>query len=119
MDLTTTKDAQLINFTKEDMDRIITAYPFFIANVVPGGTYRGIDEDVLTPAVMALLITHADMPEDVIYNFTKTMFDNIADVQAAHAMARNIKLETATKGLTAPLHPGAAKFYKEKGISIE
>jgi TRAP transporter TAXI family solute receptor len=116
MDLTTTKTVSLINFDKEMMERVIAAYPFFIPNVIPGGTYRGIDHDVHTPAVMALLITHDGMSEDIIYNFLKGMFDNIADIQASHAMARNITLENASKGLTAPMHPGAVKFYKEKGI---
>jgi TRAP transporter TAXI family solute receptor len=116
MDLTTTKDVKLINFDKETMDRIVEANPFFVPNVIPGGTYSGIDEDVTTPSVMAILITYDDMPEEVIYNFTKGMFDSLADIQASHAMARNITLENAINGLTAPLHPGAERFYKEKGI---
>ena len=119
MDLTTVKDVALFNFDNATMDKIIKANPFFIANVIPAGTYKGIDTNINTPAVMALLITNANQPEDLIYAFTKGMFDNLADVQAAHAMARNIKLETATKGLTAPLHPGAAKYFKEKGIKID
>jgi len=119
MDLTTVKDVALLNFDNEMMDKLIKAVPFFIPNVIPAGTYRGIDTDINTPAVMAILITNDMMPEDVIYNFTKGMFDNIEDIHAAHAMARNIKLETATKGLTAPMHPGAAKYYKEKGIDFE
>jgi TRAP transporter TAXI family solute receptor len=118
MDLTTTKEVSLLNFDSESMQRIVGAYPFFVANVIPAGTYKGINEDITTPSVMALLITNADMPDDVIYNFVKGMFDNIGDVQTSHAMAKNIKLETATNGLTAPLHPGAAKFYKEKGINV-
>jgi TRAP transporter TAXI family solute receptor len=118
MDLSTTKEINLINFTGEEMDRILAGNPFFIRNTIPSGTYRGVDYDVLTPAVMALLITHDKMPEDVIYNFVKGMFENLADIQVSHAMARNITLESAVKGLTAPLHPGAAKYYKEKGINV-
>ncbi|MDR3280525.1 MAG: TAXI family TRAP transporter solute-binding subunit [Synergistaceae bacterium] len=119
MDLTTTKDVALLSFDKDTLDKVIAANPFFVANVIPAGTYRGIDTDTTTPSVMALLITSESVPEEVIYNFTKALFDNIADVQASHAMARNIKLETATNGLTAPLHPGAAKFYKEAGITVD
>ncbi|MCL1876388.1 MAG: TAXI family TRAP transporter solute-binding subunit [Synergistaceae bacterium] len=116
MDLTTTKEVALLNFDAETMKRIIDANPFFTANVIPAGTYKGINEDITTPSVMAVLITSDSMPEEVIYNFVKGMFDNLADVQTSHAMAKNITLENATQGLTAPLHPGAEKFYKEKGI---
>ena len=119
MDLTTTKDVSLINFNSALMDMILAANPFFIPNVIPAGTYRGIDTDITTPAVMAILITHEKMPEEIIYQFTKRMFENLGDIQAAHAMAKNIKLETATNGLTAPLHPGAAKYYKEVGIQVK
>jgi TRAP transporter TAXI family solute receptor len=119
MDLTTTKNVGIFNFDKETLDAIIKAYPFFVPNVIPAGTYKGIDEDVNTPSVMALLITNDSVSEEIIYNFTKTLFENIADVQRSHAIAGNIKLETATVGLTAPLHPGAAKYYKEAGINVD
>jgi TRAP transporter TAXI family solute receptor len=119
MDLTTTKDVNLLSFDKEAIDTITKSNPFFVVNTIPAGTYRGIDTDTTTLSVMAILITSDSVPEDVIYNFTKGLFDNIADVQGSHAMARNIKLETATIGLTAPLHPGAAKFYKEAGVKID
>jgi TRAP transporter TAXI family solute receptor len=119
MDLTTTKDVTLLNFNKETLDKIIEANPFFVANVIPSGTYRGVDTDTNTVSVMAILVTNDSVPEDVIYNFTKTLFENIADVQNSHAMAKNIKLETATNGLTAPLHSGAAKYYKEAGLKLD
>jgi TRAP transporter TAXI family solute receptor len=101
------------------MDKILQANPFFVQEVIPAGTYRGIDTDTNTVSVMALLVTYEGMPEEVIYNFTKALFDNIADVQGSHAMGKNIKLETATNGLTAPLHPGAAKYYREAGIKLD
>jgi TRAP transporter TAXI family solute receptor len=118
MDLTTTKDVTLISFDKDTMDKMIAANPFFVPNIIPAGTYRGIDTDTNTPSVMALLVTHEDMPDEVIYNFTKGLFENLEDVQGSHAMAKNITLENATKGLTAPLHPGAAKYYEEAGIKV-
>jgi TRAP transporter TAXI family solute receptor len=119
MDLTTTKDVALFNFDKETLDKVLKANPFFVADVIPAGTYRGVDTDTNTVSVMAILITSESVPDDVIYNFTKTLFENIADVQGSHAMAKNIKLETATNGLTAPLHPGAAKYYTEAGVKVD
>ena len=119
MDLATTKDITIIGFDEALIKKIRKEYPFFIASNIPAGTYRGIDHDVTTLAVKAILITHDQMSEEVIYNFTKAMFDNIKDIQGAHAAARQINLKTALDGLTAPLHPGAAKFYKEKGMKVQ
>jgi len=119
MDLTTTRDVNLLSFDDETMGKLVEANPFFVPNVVPAGTYRGIDVDVVTPSVMALLITFDEMPEEVIYNFTKGMFENLDDIQVSYAIARNITLENATNGLTAPLHPGAARYYREAGINVD
>jgi TRAP transporter TAXI family solute receptor len=119
MDLTTTRNVSLFNFDGATADKIIKANPYFVKNVIPAGTYRGIDADTNTLAVMAILVANEDVPEDVIYNFTKGMFTNIADIQGSHAMARNITLENALSGLTAPLHPGAAKYFKEAGLKVD
>jgi TRAP transporter TAXI family solute receptor len=119
MDLAATKDVDLFNFDKDTLDKIIGENPFFVADVIPANTYRGIGYDVNTPSVMALLITNEDVPEDVIYNFTRGLFENIAEVRNSHAMAKNIRIETAANGLTAPLHAGAAKYYKEMGIKVD
>jgi len=70
----------------------------------------------MTPAVMAILITHEDVPEQQIYDFVSAMFKNLDDIAAVHAKGKEITLKGALDGLTAPLHPGAAKFYKEKGL---
>lgn len=116
MDLTTTKDVGLLSFSDEFVKKLTDAYPFLIKSVIPGKTYRGIDNDTTTPAVMAILITNDSVSEDDVYYFTKAMFDNLDDVHASHAKGKEINLETALQGLTAPLHPGAVKFYKEKGM---
>ena len=119
MDLSTTKDISLIDFTPEFMDKLTKEFPYFIKSTIPANTYRGVDKDITTPAVMAILITHDEIPEDVIYEFTKAMFANIADIHAAHAKGKEITLKTALDGLTVPLHPGAAKFYKEQGMKVD
>jgi len=119
MDLATTKDISLLSFSPDFLEKLSAMHPYFVPSVVPAGTYRGIDTDTTTPAVMAILITHDKVDEELIYNFVKTMFENIADVHASHAKGREINLETALSGLTVPLHPGAAKFYKEKGMEVD
>ena len=118
MDLATTKPVQLLAFDDEFMAKLSKAHPYFISSMVPGGTYAGMDQDVKTPAVMAILVTNESVSEDVIYEFTKAMWENIDVVHAAHAKGKEINLETALDGLTAPLHPGAARYYKEKGMKL-
>jgi TRAP transporter TAXI family solute receptor len=119
MDLALTKDITLLSFDDAFLAKLSQAHPFFVASHIPGKTYKGVDNDVKTPAVMAILVTHDKVADDVIYSFTKGMFDNIADVHISHAKAKEITLKTALDGLTVPLHPGAAKFYKEKGLPVK
>jgi len=118
MDLANTKAVNLVSFDGDFMSALAKAHPYFVPDAIPAGTYQGMDEETKTPAVMALLITHDEVSEDVIYKFTKALFENLPTVQAAHAKAKEITLETALTGLTAPLHPGAAKYYKEKGMKL-
>lgn len=119
MDLATTKDITLMNFDKKFLEDLRKQHPYFVESVIPANTYRGITADTTTPAVMAILITRDDLPTDTIYQFTKAMYENIADVHASHAMGKEINLETALNGLTLPLHPGAAKYFKEKGLKVD
>lgn len=70
----------------------------------------------MTAASPALLITRQDMDDDTIYKIVSAIFANQADLQASHAQGRNITLDNALKGMSLPLHPGAEKFYKEKGL---
>jgi TRAP transporter TAXI family solute receptor len=118
MDLANTKAVSLVSFDAEFMSALAKAHPYFVPDAIPGGSYPGMNEETSTPAVMAMLITHENVPEDVIYKFTKALFENLPTVQAAHAKAKEITLATALTGLTAPLHPGAAKYYKEKGLKV-
>lgn len=113
MDLATTKDITLVDFDEAFLEKLSKEHPYFVASKIPGGTYRGMDTDIKTPQVMAILVTHDKVPDDVIYDFTKAMFENIKDVHASHAKGKEITLETALEGLTLPLHPGAEKYYKE------
>ena len=119
MDLATTKDISLLNFDSAFLESLGKEHPYFVPSTIPAGTYRGVDTATTTPAVMAILVTHDKVPDDVIYQFTKAMFTNIADVHASHAKGREINLESALSGLTAPLHPGAAKYFKEMGLKVD
>ena len=90
--------------------------PSFIATTIPAGTYDGQSEAVATAAINNFLVTRADLGEDTVYVLTKAMFENLADLKAAHAAAEVIAPETATKGSPVPLHPGAERYYRERGF---
>jgi TRAP transporter TAXI family solute receptor len=83
--------------------------------VIPAGTYDGQDADVPTVAINNILVSHEGVSEEVAYQMTKLMFDNLERLGNAHSAAKDITLETAAKNLPIPLHPGAERFYKEVG----
>lgn len=85
------------------------------AATIPAGTYDGQDADVPTVAINNILVTHEGVSDEVAYQMTKLMFDNLGRLGTAHSAAQDIKLETATQNLPIPLHPGAERFYKEAG----
>ena len=82
---------------------------------IPAGTYDGQDSDVPTVAITTLLVSHDGVSDEVAYQMTKLMFDNLERLGNAHSAAKDIKLEGAAKDLPIPLHPGAERFYKEAG----
>lgn len=90
----------------------------FVAVTVPANTYTGQTEAVPTAAVVNYLVTHEGVKEDTIYQMTKAMYENLDSLAAAHAAGRSVKLEGALTGMPVPLHPGAARFYKEKGLKL-
>lgn len=65
---------------------------------------------------MAMMVARSDLPEDLVYRFTKAIFDDLKQFHEAHSAAKSLTLETALAGNPIPLHPGAARFYREKGI---
>lgn len=90
--------------------------PAYQASVIPANTYEGQTSDVPTAAIQNFLATHEGVPADTVYKMTKAMFENLDQLQAAHAAAKAIKKETAAKGMPLPLHPGAEKYYREAGV---
>ena len=90
-------------------------YPFYTSVKVPANTYKD-QSEATTVAVMAMMVARSDLPEDLVYRFTKAIFDDLKQFHAAHSAATYLTLETALSGNPIPLHPGAARFYKEKGV---
>jgi len=116
MDIATSQDITIVPIEGELLKVLDKDTPFFVASVIPKGTYKGQDHDVSTVAIPNFLITRADLDEKTVYEITKAIFENLDRLVQAHAAAKGIKLENATKGLPVPLHPGAAKYYREKGL---
>lgn len=88
----------------------------YVAATIPAGTYQGQSEPVPTAAVGNFLVTHADVPEETVYRMTKLVFENLDKLGAAHSAAKGIRLEDAPKGMPLPLHPGAERYFREKGV---
>jgi TRAP transporter TAXI family solute receptor len=86
------------------------------AAVIPANTYAGQTTDVATVAIPNFLVTHSGVSDQLAYQMAKTMYDNIDTLYAAHNAAKAIKRENAVKGMPIPVHPGAARYYKEVGL---
>ena len=84
--------------------------------VIPANTYTGQTTDIATAAIPNFLITHAGVSDDLAYQMTKSMYENLDTLYAAHNSAKAIKRENAIKGMPVPLHPGAQRYYKEVGL---
>ena len=112
-----TKDIALISMEPEILDKIIEKYPYYAAATIPGGTYKGIDEDVTSIGVQDILVCRADMDEETVYQITKAIYENIEYMQSVHASMRGMTFDNY-KDSVVPLHPGARRFYEEMGIPL-
>ena len=95
------------------------AGPPFVKASIPANTYSGQSAAVPAAAVVNYLATREGMKEETVYEMTKAIYENLGDLTAAHAAARSIKLENALEGMPLPLHPGAARYFKEKGLKVD
>ena len=88
----------------------------FIAEIIPAGTYEGQSEDVPTAAVGNFLVSHEGVSEEIAYQMTKLLFENLDKMAASHSAANAIDVNKALDGMPVPLHPGAERYYKEIGV---
>lgn len=112
MDLATTEDVIVVPVEGEGMDALQEQYPFFDAEVIPGGTYDQ-EEDVQTAAITNQLLVSPDLSEDQVYEITKAIFENIETIQNSHNAAKLITLDSVEEGLATDLHPGAVRYFDE------
>ncbi len=115
-DPTTTCGAKLVPITGPAVDKLVKTYPYFATATIPGGTYPANPDPVKTFGVMASFVTSAKVSDDVVYAMVKAVFDNFEDFKKLHpAFAYLDPKDMVKNGMSAPLHPGAMKYYKEKG----
>jgi TRAP transporter TAXI family solute receptor len=114
---TTTTDARLVEVAGPEVDQLVADNPYYSKATIPGGMYRGNPDDVETFGVRATVVTSAAEPDEVVYQLVKAVFENFEDFKKLHpAFAKLDKKEIVTGGLSAPLHPGAEKYFKEAGL---
>jgi len=133
-ELATTSDIVLVPLDENLADKITKMFPFYAKVVIPAGTYKGVDVDTLAVTTMAQWVVDAKVPKSVVYDLTKALWEkgqhilrkkngkpavagSGAEIMGkAHAKGKDVTLDTALDGMAIPLHPGSAKYYREKGM---
>ncbi|OZB13606.1 MAG: C4-dicarboxylate ABC transporter substrate-binding protein [Rhodobacterales bacterium 34-62-10] len=106
----------LVDLTGPEIDKLIADNPYYAKAIIPGGMYAGNDEDTTTFGVKATFVTSADVSDDVVYTVVQAVFDNFDRFKSLHpAFANLTEEEMIANGNSAPLHPGAEKYYRERG----
>lgn len=113
---TSTCDVKIIPLTGPGIDKLLAENPAYAAATIPGGMYPGNADDIPSWGPKATIVTSANVPDDVVYAVVKAIFENFEDFKQLHpAFGMLVESEMIKDGLTAPLHPGAEKYYKERG----
>ncbi len=116
MEATSTCDIRLLDLTTSGMDKVLTDNAAYAAATIPGGMYPGNDGDVQSWGPKATFVTDASTPDEVVYALVKGVFENFEDFKKLHpAFGRLTEEQMIKDGLSAPLHPGAEKYYIERG----
>ena len=117
-----TNDIYLVQLDNDHIERLKENYDFFNEAIIPAGTYKGLDEDVMTVTVRATLIASSEASEDVVYELLKAIFENQEQLIGSNEKFQFLSVDNADdafSGITVPFHPGAVKYYEEQGITIE
>jgi uncharacterized protein len=115
-DPTTTCGAKLVSITGPAVDKLLADKPYYAKATIPGGLYANNPQPTETYGVLATMVTSAKVPDETVYAVTKAVFENFNEFKSLHPAFANLDPAKMVKdGLSAPLHPGAAKYYKEKG----
>lgn len=117
LDLAATFDIRILPFEEDKIDKMLEDYPFAYKDILPANTYPGQTEDIWQPRDPCILMTYADMDEQLVYDLTKLICENTDFLTSVHQAGAEWNLENAVKGLgDIPLHPGAERYLKEAGV---
>jgi TRAP transporter TAXI family solute receptor len=118
-DLATAKSVRFLPIEESKAKEVMKTHPFFFIDSLKAGTYPGLDSSVTTLFNPILMVTRAGVSEDLVYQVTKALLEtNRDDFTAIHPNAAQFSVENAGKSMVVPVHPGAAKFYAEKGVTL-
>jgi TRAP transporter TAXI family solute receptor len=115
-DIASSREIHIVPIGDDALAALRARWPFYTRHVFPAETYRGLAGPVATVAVMAMLVARADLPDDLVYNLTKALWENLDRMRAAHARGRDLDLTKALEGMPIAVHPGAERYYREKGV---
>ncbi len=118
MDASTLLDISLLPLEKDKIPVLLKDRPYLAVYPIPAGTYRSVDTAVDAAGSPALWSVSEKLSDDLVYTMLKAVFDHMPVIADSHAQAKTMSLKTALTAMSVPLHPGAAKFYKEKGIDV-
>lgn len=113
-ELAATTGVKIIPIDSDKIDAIIAKYPYYVKTTIPANTYQTVPEEVTTVSVKSMLLVRSDLSEDLVYKVTKAIFENTNKL--GHAKAKEIKLDSVLSGVSIPIHPGAKKYFDEKGV---
>ncbi|WOI56229.1 TAXI family TRAP transporter solute-binding subunit [Palleronia sp. LCG004] len=118
LNLATTNDIRMIPLSEDEVAAAQEADPTFTSLTLPADMYDGVDQDVSTIGVPNVLVTSSEMDEEMAYQITKAMFDNISELRAVHPAAEETTVEFTMSATPVPLHPGAIRYFEETGADI-
>jgi TRAP transporter TAXI family solute receptor len=118
MDMAATHKVALINFSDEELSKIQAKYEYYAPITIKAGTYQGVDTETKTVGIWNSYVATADLSEELAYQITKAVHENIPELKKVYAAADWLTPENTMKYAVAPLHPGAVKYYQEKGVTI-
>lgn len=116
MDLVTQRKTNFLSMEPDKIQTFCKKYPFYAPSNIKAGTYKDQKTDFTTVQYYGIFICNKDMDEKLVYDILKAVFDHKAELAQIHVAFKDIKLETATKSIAIPLHPGAERFFKERGV---
>lgn len=116
VDLTLGTEVNILSIDGDIADDLIADYPFYTKTTLPAGTYTGVNDNIETVSVRATIIASNDLSDEIVYEFTKALFENKDSLTASNAKFDELSEASAVQGVSVPFHPGAEQYFKEIGI---